>query len=123
MLHDTVVLGMMTLVTVCMLYFAYVAHQVSQRQTRIERYLVTSARILSVCAGGLALPPLLQQVGRLFSHVSEYDAAGDAEWWAHLHRLSQQASSAAAPPPARDRATAGVDWQPRARPREFARGQ
>lgn len=81
---------LLLVIAAMMSYFVYAVHQVLQRQSRLERYLVTSARILSVCAGGVALPPILQQVGKLFSHAERYEDSPEAEWWAYLHRMSQQ---------------------------------
>ena len=81
---------LLLLIATMMAYFVYAVHHMLQRQSRLERYLVTSARILSVCAGGVALPPILQQFGKLFSHAERYEDSPEAEWWAHLHRMSQQ---------------------------------
>ena len=82
--------ALLLVMTGAILYFVYMVHLMSRRQQRLERYLVTSARILSICVGGMALPPIFQQVGKLFSHAQSYDEAADLEWWAQLHHLSQQ---------------------------------
>lgn len=91
------VAGLLLVMTLLMAYFVYLVHFLVERQRRLERYLVTSARILSMCVGGMALPPIVQKITSMFTHVHRCDDARDAEWWAHLHRMSQQA---AAHPPA-----------------------
>lgn len=110
-LGSTVILLLM-LLAVMLAYFVYLVHNIVQRQKRVERYLIAAARITSVCVGGMALPPVLQQVGRLFGSLCKEDPKDhNLEWVMALQQLRRQmaepggapsapaAAAGAAPPP------------------------
>ena len=88
---------LLLLLSVMLAYFVYLVHTIVDRQKRVERYLVTAARITSVCLGGLALPPVLQQLGHLAEKAFKEDPKDHNLDWVmamqkQLHQAQQQAA-------------------------------
>ena len=88
---NLVVTLLLLVLTCCLLYFVLMVHDMVQRQKRLEQYLIGAARLSSVCLGGLALPPLLQQIGKWLGHLCQEDHPDyNLEWLLRQQQQQQQ---------------------------------